>query len=99
MNELFEEDVKYASSFVKLSEEELKVLEEADSAAEEFVMPEYEHYMNHEFDTEAVPIAKKTRAFRNSSTCRIRGPRAKTNNTLARADEARSARAWFCYAL
>ena len=63
MNELFEEDVKYASSFVKLSEEELKVLEEADSAAEELVMPEYEHYMNHEFDTEAVPIAKKHGLF------------------------------------
>ena len=39
MNLLFEEDVKYASSFAKLSEEELKVLEEADSAAEELVMP------------------------------------------------------------
>ena len=60
MNGLFEEDVKYASSFAKLSDEELKVLEEADSAAEELVMPEYEHYMNHEFDAEAISIAKNT---------------------------------------
>ena len=63
MNGLFEEDVKYASSFAKLSDEELKVLEEADSAAEELVMPEYEHYMNHEFDAEAISIAKKHRLF------------------------------------
>jgi alkylation response protein AidB-like acyl-CoA dehydrogenase len=63
MNKEFEEDIRYASSITKLSETELKVLKEADAAAEELVMPEYEHYMNHEFNTEAIPVAKKHGLF------------------------------------
>ena len=64
MDKQFEEDLKYVSSFAKLSEKELEALKEADAAAEELAMPEYEHYMNHEFNSEAIPIAKKHGLFK-----------------------------------
>ena len=63
MNLQFEEDIKYASSFAKFSDKEMRVFEEADAAAEELTMPEYEHYMNHEFNSEAIQIAKKHGLF------------------------------------
>jgi len=59
MDELFQKSIEDLSRFYKFSEEELKILNEADMAAEELVMPEYEHYMNHEFDGEAPNILAK----------------------------------------
>lgn len=59
MDELFQKSIDDLSEFYKFSEQELKVLDEADKAAEELVMPEYEHYMNHEFDSEAPGILAK----------------------------------------
>ncbi|MCL5404590.1 MAG: acyl-CoA dehydrogenase family protein [Candidatus Marsarchaeota archaeon] len=63
MDQEFAEDIKYASSFTNFSKEDANAFEEADAAAEELAMPEYEHYMNHEFDTEAIGIARKHGLF------------------------------------
>ena len=60
MEETFSRSIKDLSKMRSFGDEEMHILEEADSAAEELVMPEYEHYMNHEFDAEAISIAKNT---------------------------------------
>ena len=59
MEETFSRSIKDLSSMHSFSDEEMHVLEEADSAAEELVMPEYEHYMNHEFDPEGPKVLAK----------------------------------------
>ncbi|MCL5404592.1 MAG: acyl-CoA dehydrogenase family protein [Candidatus Marsarchaeota archaeon] len=59
MEELFGRSVKDVGMMRRFSDEELHVFEEADAAAEELAMPEYEHYMNHEFDTEGPKVLAK----------------------------------------
>ncbi|MCL4404930.1 acyl-CoA dehydrogenase family protein, partial [Candidatus Marsarchaeota archaeon] len=44
-------------------DDDLKAFEDVDTAAQEMAMPEYEHYMNHEFDGDAIEIAKKHSLF------------------------------------
>jgi len=63
MEEMLAKDMEDLSKLFKISDEDKKAIAEADSAAEELVMPEYEHYMNHEFDSEAITIAKKHGIF------------------------------------
>ncbi len=59
MEELFSKSVEELNLFCKFTEDEMKILENADQAAEEMAMPEYEHYLKHEFNHEATEIAAK----------------------------------------
>ncbi len=61
MEETFKESLEDAKKAYKLDDEELKVIEDADSAAEEIALPEYEHYLKHEFNSEAPGILAKYR--------------------------------------
>ncbi len=63
MEELFGKSVEELNPFCKFTEEEMKILENADRAAEEMAMPEYEHYLRHEFNQEATEIAAKYGLF------------------------------------
>ena len=70
MEKLFEEAVREVSAVIGLSEEELKILEDADAAALELVTSEFEKYVERRYNPEVpealkrhgllgVPIAKK----------------------------------------
>jgi len=63
MEEFLASDIRDLSALVSFDEEDKAALEIADKAVDELVMPEYEHYMNHEFDSEALGIAKKHKLF------------------------------------
>ena len=59
MEEQFANSIKDLERFRKFSDEEMKVLEASDKAADEIAEPEYEHYMKHEFNSEAPGILAK----------------------------------------
>ncbi len=59
MEETFSRSVNDMHSLYKLSTEELKAVENADKAAEELSILEYEHYLKHEFNKEAPGILAK----------------------------------------
>ena len=63
MEETFRRSIMDVKAMRDFSDAEMRVFEEADAAAEELTMPEYEHYMNHEFNSEAIQIAKKHGLF------------------------------------
>ncbi len=63
MEETFQQSITDLEQFHKFTEEEMKILENADRAAEEMAMPEYEHYLKHELSTESVEIAGKYGLF------------------------------------
>ena len=59
MEETFRESLEDAKKAYKIDDEELEVIEDANSAAEELALPEYEHYLKHEFNSEAPGILAK----------------------------------------
>ncbi len=59
MEETFSRSLVDISRLYKLSEDELKVVENSDRAAEDLAVPEYEHYLKHEFNSEAPGILAK----------------------------------------
>ena len=63
MEETFQQSIMDLKQFHKFTEEEMKILENADRAAEEMAMPEYEHYLKHELSGESIEIAKKYNLF------------------------------------
>ncbi len=63
MEETFQQSITDLEQFHKFTEEEMKILENADRAAEEMAMPEYEHYLKHELSRESVEIAGKYGLF------------------------------------
>jgi alkylation response protein AidB-like acyl-CoA dehydrogenase len=59
MEELFEKSVRDVGMLYSFSEEEKKMLANADKAAEEMAMHEFESYLKHETNMEAPKIAAK----------------------------------------
>ena len=59
MEELFQKSIEDISKLYKFSEEELKILNNVDAAAEEMAEGEFEHYIKHEVNLDAPKIAKK----------------------------------------
>ena len=59
MDETFGRSLLDLDGFYRLGEEELKVIESSDSAADEIAVGEYEHYLKHEFNNEATEILAK----------------------------------------
>ena len=56
MEETFQQSITDLKQFHEFTEDEIKILENADKAAEEMAMPEYEHYLKHELSGESKPI-------------------------------------------
>ncbi|EET90106.1 MAG: acyl-CoA dehydrogenase domain protein [Candidatus Micrarchaeum acidiphilum ARMAN-2] len=63
MEALFKSDIDDLKELGALSDKDVGVLEEADKAAEELAEPEYEHYLKHEFNSEAIGILAKHNLF------------------------------------
>ena len=63
MDSIFSIDVDELSRLGLISEEEKRMLENADKAAEEISLSEYEHYLKHEFNNDAIATAKKYGLF------------------------------------
>ncbi len=63
MEETFQQSITDLKQFHEFTEDEMKILENADKAAEEMAMPEYEHYLKHELSGESIEIAKKYNLF------------------------------------
>ncbi|EET90108.1 MAG: acyl-CoA dehydrogenase domain protein [Candidatus Micrarchaeum acidiphilum ARMAN-2] len=59
MEEQFANSIKDLERLRKFSDDEMKVLEASDRAADEIAEPEYEHYLKHEFNSEAPGILAK----------------------------------------
>ena len=59
MEKLFQQSIDDLSKLYKFSENELKILNDVDSAAEEMAEGEFEHYIKHEINFDALKIAKK----------------------------------------
>lgn len=59
MEKAFSEAVDAVKNIYEFSDEELKVLEKVDGAAEELVVSEFDHYLKREVNEEAPKIAKK----------------------------------------
>ena len=59
MEELFSKDIEDISKFYKFSEDEMKMLNNIDKTAEESYASEFEHYLKHEFNKEALESARK----------------------------------------
>ena len=63
MDELFEDNLKDLYRLELITKGEAALLGEVDSAADELGLQEYEHYLKHEFDSDAVGIARKHGLF------------------------------------
>ena len=63
MDELFEDDLRDLCRLELITKEEAALLGEVDIAADELGLQEYEHYLKHEFDINAVGIARKHGLF------------------------------------
>ncbi len=63
MDDLFSMDVEGLARLGLISKDEEKVLAKADAAADEISLSEYEHYLKHEFNSDAIAIAKKHGLF------------------------------------
>jgi alkylation response protein AidB-like acyl-CoA dehydrogenase len=59
MDKTFERSLNDMNRIYKLDDEEMKVVENSDKAAEELSVYEYEHYLKHEFNAEAPGILAK----------------------------------------
>ena len=59
MDKTFERSLDDMNRIYKLHDEEMKVVEKSDKAAEELSVYEYEHYLKHEFNKEAPGILAK----------------------------------------
>ncbi len=59
MEKLFQQSIDDISKLYKFSEDELKILNNVDIAAEEMAEGEFEHYIKHEINLDAPKIAKK----------------------------------------
>ncbi len=59
MDKTFERSLNDMNRIYKLNDEEMKVVENSDKAAEELSVYEYEHYLKHEFNAEAPGILAK----------------------------------------
>ena len=59
MDKTFERSLNDMNRIYKLNDEEMKVVENSDKAAEELSVYEYEHYLKHEFNAEASGILAK----------------------------------------
>ena len=59
MDKTFERSLNDMNRIYKLDDEEMKVVEDSDKAAEELSVYEYEHYLKHEFNKEAPGILAK----------------------------------------
>jgi alkylation response protein AidB-like acyl-CoA dehydrogenase len=59
MDKEFERSLNDMNRIYKLNDEEMKVIENSDKAAEELSVYEYEHYLKHEFNAEAPGILAK----------------------------------------
>jgi alkylation response protein AidB-like acyl-CoA dehydrogenase len=59
MEKTFQQSINDLGRLYKFSDDELKILENIDKAAEELALSEFEHYINHETNPEIPKIAKK----------------------------------------
>ena len=59
MEKLFQQAIDDLKNFYSFSEEELKIIDNADKATDEMSVPEFEHYIKHEFNSDAPKIAAK----------------------------------------
>ncbi len=59
MEAYFQRSVDEVNRFAKFSEDDFRLFEEVDKAAEELTVVEYESYLEREFDSKAVDILKK----------------------------------------
>ncbi len=59
MEALFKQDIEDLSNIYKFSDEELKVLENVDKAADELSVSEFEHYLEHKVNEQGPEISKK----------------------------------------
>ena len=59
MEESFAESIETVKSIYEFSDGDLKILEKVDKAAEEVAIPEFDHYLKREINTDAPAIAKK----------------------------------------
>ncbi len=59
MEKLLQQAIDDLKNFYNFSNEEFSILEKADKAAEEMTVPEFEHYIKHEFNSDAPKIAAK----------------------------------------
>ena len=63
MERLFEQSIADVSELHKLSDEDIKILESVDSAAEELVLSETENYLKRQFNRDAIKTCKKHGIF------------------------------------
>ncbi len=63
MEELFKESIECLKRMRNFSEQELRILEDTDKAADEMAAPDFEHYLKHEVDMDAFRIAQKHGLF------------------------------------
>jgi alkylation response protein AidB-like acyl-CoA dehydrogenase len=64
MDAMFQSTIEDLKRIHKFSDDELRILDAADAAAEELAVPEFEHYIKREYDPEAPAIAKKHGLFK-----------------------------------
>ena len=63
MDDLFSMDVDGLAKLGLISKDEEQIIVNADAAADELSLSEYEHYLKHEFNSEAISIAMKHGLF------------------------------------
>ena len=63
MDDLFSMDVDGLARLGLISKDEEQILANADAAAEEISLSEYEHYLKHEFNSDAIATARKHGLF------------------------------------
>jgi alkylation response protein AidB-like acyl-CoA dehydrogenase len=59
MEAYFQHSIDELNRFVKFSDEDIKLFQDVDQAAEELTVAEYESYLEREFNSKAIPIMKK----------------------------------------
>ncbi len=64
MEKLFAQSIEDVKKIYKFSDEDLKLLENVDKAAEELALPEFEYYLKRKFNEEGPKIAKKHGLFK-----------------------------------